>query len=234
MDVVICHLWFNPRGSRTNQPSYYQPQAFAYSVDGSPATNPSFPLFAGTTNTLTINTTPGAFGHPVVITTNNQSVGARFTMPPPAEYQQRHHYCEGPGQLRGARWTTCAPCTQVLVNRHRGAAEPNGPPPNQIVSIKVTPNVVITSTGTNTTWTLVPEYSSNPGQWPLGARADLYYTFANGTNTTTFDRLDPICGPVRLPPSKPAKELKSTCNRTARNLQRLRADETGTKGNSLG
>jgi len=51
-------------------------------------------------------------------------------------------------------------------------------------------NVVMTSTGTNRTWTLIPEFSSNlvGGAWgPVPG-------FTNGTNTTTFNRLDPICG----------------------------------------
>ena len=55
--------------------------------------------------------------------------------------------------------------------------------------------VVMTSTGTETTWLLVPEFSSNlvSGAW---ASVPTYTnTFANGTNTTIFPRLDPICGP---------------------------------------
>jgi hypothetical protein len=53
----------------------------------------------------------------------------------------------------------------------------------------------MTSTGTNTTWTLIPEFSSNlvGGTW--GPVPSYTNTFANGTNTTTFNRLDPICGP---------------------------------------
>ena len=55
-------------------------------------------------------------------------------------------------------------------------------------------NVVMISTGTNTTWLLIPEFSSN---LVTGAWADVPVftnTFANGTNTTIFPRLDPICG----------------------------------------
>ena len=69
------------------------------------------------------------------------------------------------------------------------------PPRNQILSVHVGTNVVMTSTGTNTTWTLIPEFSSNlfGGMWaPVPSYTN---TFANGTNTTTFNRLDPICGP---------------------------------------
>jgi hypothetical protein len=69
------------------------------------------------------------------------------------------------------------------------------PDPNQILSIQVGANVVMTSTGTNTTWLLIPEFNSNlvGGVW--GPVPNYTNTFANGTNTTVFNRLDPICGP---------------------------------------
>ena len=37
----------------------------------------------------------------------------------------------------------------------------SAPPPNLILSIQVGTNVVMTSTGTNTTWLLIPEFNSN-------------------------------------------------------------------------
>src|SRR3954463_7949726 len=188
---VICGSTLAAR-AQTNH--FITSPGSAYSVDGSPATNPSFPLFAGTTNTLTINTTPGAFGHPVVITTNNLSVGARFTNAAPQNISSGTITLKVPANFVGPLYYMCT------VHGFWGQIDivaPQGPipPPNQIVSIKVTANVVITSTGTNTTWTLVPEYSSNlvSGLWaPV---PNFSNTFANGTNTTTFDRLDPICGP---------------------------------------
>jgi hypothetical protein len=69
------------------------------------------------------------------------------------------------------------------------------PPQNTILQIRVGTNVVMTSAGTNTTWLLIPEFSSNllVGSWaPVPAYTT---TFVNGTNTTVFNRLDPICGP---------------------------------------
>jgi hypothetical protein len=69
------------------------------------------------------------------------------------------------------------------------------PPANTILQVQVGDNIVMTSTGTNTTWLLVPQYSSNlfSGAWsPVPSYTN---TFANGTNTTTFPRLDAICGP---------------------------------------
>jgi len=53
----------------------------------------------------------------------------------------------------------------------------------------------MTSTGTNTTWLLIPEYNSNLLNATWASVPTYTNTFANGTNTTVFDRLDPICGP---------------------------------------
>lgn len=69
------------------------------------------------------------------------------------------------------------------------------PPPNTIISIVITPNgVVLTSSGTNTTYSLVPQFNSNvvDGNWH--DVPGFTNNFANGTNTTTFNRLDSICG----------------------------------------
>jgi hypothetical protein len=69
------------------------------------------------------------------------------------------------------------------------------PPPNTILMVRVGTNVVMTSTGTNTTWLLVPEYSSNLTAGAWAPVPHFTNTYANGTNVTVFDRLDPICGP---------------------------------------
>jgi hypothetical protein len=74
---------------------------------------------------------------------------------------------------------------------------PTGAPPrNIIISLVVgATNVVVTSSGTNTTYTLVPQYNSNlvSGTWK--AVPSFTNTFSNGTNITSFGRLDAICGP---------------------------------------
>jgi len=72
---------------------------------------------------------------------------------------------------------------------------PPGPPIVQILSLTLTPTgIQIKSTGTNQ-WSAIPEFRSNltTAAWttvPLFTNV-----FANGTNTTTFNRLEPICGP---------------------------------------
>jgi hypothetical protein len=72
----------------------------------------------------------------------------------------------------------------------------NAPPSNHIISIVISPtSVTLTSDGTNTTYVLVPQFNSNviDGNWqdvPVFTNV-----FASGTNTTSFDRLDDVCGP---------------------------------------
>ena len=50
------------------------------------------------------------------------------------------------------------------------------------------------SSGTNTSYSLVPQFDSNvvDGNWQ--DVPSFTNTFADGTNTTVFDRLDSICG----------------------------------------
>ena len=69
------------------------------------------------------------------------------------------------------------------------------PPPNTIISLVLTPTTVtMTSSGTNTTYSLVPEFNSNlvTGSWQ--SVPSFTNTFTNGTNFTTFNRLDDLCG----------------------------------------
>ena len=72
----------------------------------------------------------------------------------------------------------------------------NAPPSNHIISVVISPtSVTMTSDGTNTTYNLIPQFNSNvfDGNWqdvPVFTNV-----FANGTNTTSFDRLDAVCGP---------------------------------------
>jgi hypothetical protein len=168
---------------------------FFFSVDGSATPNPTINLAAGVTNILQINTTPGF--HPVIITTDttpftfaneysgaspqNISTGPMALVTPVSGFPPKLYYMCSVHWFFGEIDLT-------------GVVGPM-PDPNQILSIQVGTNVIMTSTGTNTTWLLIPEFNSNVvgGIWaPVPGYTN---TFANGTNTTTFDRLDPICGP---------------------------------------
>ena len=65
----------------------------------------------------------------------------------------------------------------------------------RLVSLALTSsNVVLKSLGTNG-WLSVPEFSSNlvSSSWTVVPSYNT--TFQNGTNTTVFNRLEPICGP---------------------------------------
>jgi len=181
----LCHADYHTNTITTPGGSY------AFSVDGSSPENPTIQLVAGVTNILIIDTSPN---HPVVISTTPNPYGWFSGADP-----QNINF----GQIGITTPTAGFPTTLYYVcNVHSFYGEidisaPVGlpPPPNTILEVLVGTNVVMTSTGTNTTWLLVPEFSSN---LVAGAWADVpgyTNTFANGTNTTVFPRLDPICGP---------------------------------------
>jgi hypothetical protein len=72
---------------------------------------------------------------------------------------------------------------------------PVPPPTVIIVNIMVTEtNVIVTSTGA-AGWSPIPEFSSNLTENAWATVPGFANNFSSGTNTTTFDRLDPICGP---------------------------------------
>jgi hypothetical protein len=169
--------------------------SFAFTVNGGPVQNPTITLQAGVTNYFIINTTPGF--HPVVIRNStgfpfnsdlyaganpqNVTTDTILLQSPSSGFPSKLYYqCSIHGFF--GEIDLEAPFSPI-------------PPQNRIVAIQVGTNVVMLSTGTNTTWQLAPEFSSNlnSGVWaPVPAFSN---TFANGTNRTVFNRLDPICGP---------------------------------------
>ena len=164
---------------------------YAYSVDGGPAENPTIELYAGVTNVFDVQTYPD---HPVVITTspdpNDWYSGAS-----PQDVNDQLMFLLTPATGYPTTLYYVCPLHYFYGEIHLNAPLPPAPLGNVILSIQVGTNVVMTSTGTNTTWQLVPEYSSNlvHGSW---ASVPAYTnSYANGTNTTVFSRLDPICGP---------------------------------------
>lgn len=161
---------------------------FAFAVDNVAGSNPTIELNAGVTNILNIQT--AAF-HPVVITT------APSTSPQFANASPQNVFSQ-PITIKTA--TTNFPTTLYYVcsiHGFFGQLHFNGPPPpNTVLEIRIgTNSVLMKSTGTNTTWTLVPEFSSNLVNGAWSPVPNFTNVFANGTNTTTFNRLDPICGP---------------------------------------
>ena len=162
---------------------------FAFSVDGSAANNPTISLVAGVTNILIINTS--SF-HPVVITSTAVTSNT---------YSNASPQNINSGNINLTTPTSGFPTTLYYMCKIHGffgqinITAPPSPPPNTILKVMVGTNVVMVSTGTNTTWLLVPEYSSNLVNGAWAAVPTYTNTYANGTNTTTFSRLDPICGP---------------------------------------
>jgi hypothetical protein len=178
---------------------------FIYDVNGLPATgapgffvqnSPTLSLVAGNTYTFNIN---ASSLHPMVIVTNSSG------NPSPSSYE----YSNASPQIVSSGTITLTipavnfPSTLYYQCDFHGfygvinvlPPQSPAPPPNRIISLLVSTNVVVLSTGTNTTYTLVPQFSSNlvSGAWlPVPGYTNI---FANGTNTTTFDRLDAICGP---------------------------------------
>jgi hypothetical protein len=161
----------------------------SFSVDGSPATNPVIELQAGVTNILDVQTYPD---HPVVIVTADTF---------------QYYSGANPQYVTNQPITLTTPSSGFPTNLYYVCAihgffgsihisAPAGPPPpNTILEIRVGTNVVMTSTGTSTTWLFVPEFSSNLTSGSWATIPSFTNSFADGTNTTIFDRLDPICGP---------------------------------------
>jgi hypothetical protein len=188
--TAICHAQTNFAISTPNA-------QFAFLVNGT-NNSPTLTLTAGATYMFVMNTTPNF--HPVAIATTNTLPaqlysgdavqapifsGTNFVTIPPTNF---------PTNL----WYICAIHGFFgKINVIPPVATP--PPPNTIISIVLSrTNVTVTSTGTSTSYAFVPQFSSNllSGTWlDVSNFANVTNTFANGTNTTVFDRLDPICGP---------------------------------------
>jgi len=152
--------------------------------------NPAFSLQAGTTNSLIIQTSSS---HPVVIQTAPINSSAnRYSGATPQNLNNGTIRVTIP--LIGYPSVLYYVCNQHGFFGQINITDPPPPPRNTILSLSVGPsNVVMKSTGTNTAWMFVPEFSSNLITWaPVPSFSN---SIANGTNTTTFNRLDPICGP---------------------------------------
>jgi hypothetical protein len=75
-------------------------------------------------------------------------------------------------------------------------APPLPPPPATILQTSVTTNIVLTFSGGTNTIQLIPQFSSNLASglwWPVPSYTNNFS--GNSTNTTSFERLDAVCGP---------------------------------------
>jgi hypothetical protein len=166
------------------------------SVLAHPTNNcPPLTLTAGATYTFTLGITNN---HPFEIVTN--SPGAAAT----------HYTNAAPTSSTSGTMTLVIPATNYPTtlyyecNTHffygviTVVPPVSAPPSNSIISIVMTAtNVTLISSGTTTTYSLVPEYNSNLVNGVWQDVPSFTNTFANGTNTTVFNRapLDSVCGP---------------------------------------
>ena len=150
----------------------------------------NFTLNAGATYTLSMNT---ASFHPVDICTNSNTSA---------------HYIGASAQaVSSGTVTLTIPATNYpttlyyICNIHTfygiiTVAPPQPPPAATILQTSVADDIVLTFSGGTNTIQLIPQFRSNlvSGAWQ--AVPGYTNTFSgNGTNTTSFERLDAICGP---------------------------------------
>lgn len=184
LSAVVCRAAYHTNTITTPGGVY------AYSVDGGPASNPTIDLVAGVTNILVIDTDDF---HPVIII--NPAASDYYGGAAPQDINAGDITLTTPAS--GFPTTLYYMCSYhgFYGEIHLSAPAGPAPPPNTIMQVQVGTNVVMTSTGADTTWTLIPEFSSNlvSGAWaPVPSYTN---SFANGTNTITFPRLEAICGP---------------------------------------
>lgn len=147
---------------------------FAFNING--ADSPTLTLVRGQTYTFEVDTTPGL--HPFRINSpgvgnNNISTGT-MTFTVPLDAADYIYDCTLHGlSMQGTILTVEAPLPP--------------PPTVRILSLSISSNIVLTSTGTNT-WSVIPEFSTNLSTTTWFALTVQTNRFANGTNETFCGR----------------------------------------------
>jgi len=151
----------------------------------------NFTLNAGATYIFSMNT---ASVHPVDICTNSTTAS---------------HYKGASAQATSSGTVTVTipptnypPTLYYICNIHTfygviTVAPPKPPPAATILKTSVSTNIVLTFSGGTNTIQLIPQYRSNlvSGAW-LAVPGYTNTFSGNGTNTSSFSRLDAICGPT--------------------------------------
>lgn len=184
-----CPLWIRGQDAPLTN-TVTASSTLAYTVDGQ--ANPSFTLLRGVTYVFQVNVTIHPFYIKTVFTnqgsldaftegvTGNGVTAGNLVFTVPSDAPDLLYYHCGNHQLMGG---------------NLNIVTPSAPPAVSIVYISVSDtNVMIQSTGA-TNWTAIPEFNSNLALNTWATVPVYTNTFSNGTNTTTFDRLDPFCGP---------------------------------------
>jgi len=144
---------------------------FFYSFNGT-GNNPTITLVRGRTYSFEVNTTldhPFAIDAPLGTVTGNDTSSGTVLFAVPLEETSYFYFCSIHG-FGGTILTVPAPA----------------PPTIQILSLAVSSNLVLTSTGTNT-WSVLPEFNTNLTTTNWFALTVQTNRFENGTNET-------ICG----------------------------------------
>jgi hypothetical protein len=159
-------------------------------VDGNVDDSLNFSLNAGATYILSMNT---ASIHPVDICTAPNTSS---------------HYSGASAQVVNSGTVTLTIPTNnyptnlyYICNNHLfygiiTVNPPQPPPAATILKASVTTNIVLTFSGGTNTIQVIPQFTSNLLNGPWLPVPGYTNTFSgNGTNTTSFSRLDAICGP---------------------------------------
>jgi hypothetical protein len=173
---------------------------FAFDLNGASSSAPpqsgthdsvDFSLNAGATYLFTMNT---ASFHPVDICTNPSTS---------ALYSGASQQAVSSGTIKlTIPATNYPPTLYYICNIHSfygiiTVNPPQPPPAASIASAAVSSNIIVTFSGGTNTIQLVPQFSSNlvSGIWqPVPAYTNTFSGTGTG-NTTSFNRLDAICGP---------------------------------------
>ncbi len=176
------------------------PSGFQFDVNGATSSQP--PAFANVDNSLNFSLNAGAkyiFSmntasiHPVDICT-----APNTTTPYSGASAQRVNSGTVTLTLPATNYpsTLYYICANHLFYGIITVNPPQAPPLATILNTSVTTNIVLTFSGGTNTIQLTPQFSSNllSGAWlPVPSYTNTYS--GNGTNTTSFSRLDAICGP---------------------------------------
>jgi hypothetical protein len=160
----------------------------AYVIGGS--NNPTLRLERGVTyvfqviasgHPFYIKTIPGSTGtgnqYTSGVTGNGVSVGSLTFAVPTNAPNPLYYHCGQHSAMGGML---------VITN-------PIAPPTVKVVYINVGSFITVRSTGTNG-WSAVPEFKCGLASTNWGPVANFTNAFTSGTNTTTFNRLDAVCG----------------------------------------
>jgi hypothetical protein len=193
--LVLAALVFLSTVARTSAQITNQVavSGFSYTFSSTAGNNPTIGLFRGVTYVFSLN----AIGHPFYIKSNISSgTGGQYT-----DGVVNNGATSGfltfavPQTAPSTLYYNCSAHSDIGMFGTFNISDSPTPPTGEIVLISITETgVTMQSLGTNG-WRAIPEFSSNlvTGTWaPVATYTNV---LANNTNTTTFNRLDPICGP---------------------------------------